>query len=270
MIDTERSLQSVARLHDELLKERAEGLQEAARTAKARLAEREEALARLRAQVNSLKESLAAAPAPLPRAPAPAPVCPVPARPAPLPVPAKEAPAYSAVAKASVPRTAGRSHTRTAGWRNISAYAAIAACALLLELGGARRPATASPNLAVLAQPAPAPVSGARAAAKGAPVVVDDDRSQEALLLVHEWRLPGDEKSLGERLGGELELPGGRPAWRVERVAEHGYRVTFQPAPKDLPYAFEADIETRVVWPTPETQELLAPRFTAAFRDAVR
>lgn len=250
MIDTERSLQNVARLHDEILRERAEGLHEAAQTAKARLAEREETLSRLRAQVNSLKASLAPVPVKLA------------ARPAPLPVPAKEAPASPATAKASIPLTAG--------WRKIAPYAAIAACALLLELGGARRPATASPDLAALAHPAPAPVSGARAAAKGAPVVVDDDRSQEALLLVHEWKLPGDEKSLGERLGGEHDLPGGRPAWRVERTAEHGYRVTFQPAPKDLPYAFEADIDARVVWPTPETQELLAPRFTAAFRDAVR
>lgn len=259
MIDTERSLQNVARLHDEILRERAEGLREAAQTAKARLAEREEALARLRAQVDSLKASLVPVPAPLPRiaAPVPAPVRPVPVRP--VPVPATEAPADSAIAKTAIPRTAG--------WLP---YAAIAACALLLELGGARRPATASPNLAVLAQPAASPVSGARAAAKGAPVVVDDDRSQEALLLVHEWKLPGDEKSLGERLGGELELPGGRPSWSVERTGEHGYRVTFQPAEKDLPYAFEADIDARVVWPTPETQELLAPRFTAAFRDAVR
>lgn len=267
MIDTERSLQNVARLHDEILRERAEGLHEAAQTAKARLAEREEALCRLRAQVASLKASLAPAPlalapAPLPRVAAPAPVRPVAARPVPVTVPSKEGPANSAIAKAPIPRTAG--------WRTFAPYAAIAACALLLELGGVRRPATASPDLAALAHPAPEPVSGARAAAKGAPIVVDDDRSQEALVLVHEWKLPGDEKSLGERLGGELELPGGRPSWSVERTGEHGYRVTFQPAETDLPHAFEADIDARVVWPTPETQELLAPRFTAAFRDAVR
>ena len=130
--------------------------------------------------------------------------------------------------------------------------------------------ASASPDLGALARPAPAVVANARPAAKGAPVVVDDDRSEEALLLVHEWKLPGDEKSLGDRLGGQVDLPGGRPAWSVERTGARGYRVTFQPREKDLPYAFEADIESRVVWPTPETQELLAPRFTAAFRDAVR
>ncbi|MCM2304876.1 MAG: hypothetical protein NDJ72_09255 [Elusimicrobia bacterium] len=248
MRDTERSLETVARLHSEIMRERAEGLHEAARGAKSRLAEREAALARLREQVASLKASLAAP------APAPAPV--VRAAPAPSPAPAR--------VPVRVPVAA------PARWRSLAPYAAIAACAVGLELGGARRPAPAAPNLSALAQPAPAVVASARPAAKGAPVVVDDDRSQEALLLVHEWKLPGDQKSLGERLGGELELPGGRPAWSVERTGEHGYRVTFQPAENDLPYAFEADIESRVVWPTPETQELLAPRFTAAFRDAVR
>jgi len=258
MIDTERSLQTTARLHDELLRERAEGLHEAARAAKARLAARAEALAGLRAQVASLKAALAPAAAAAPIAvtvPAPAATA--------KPLPEKEAFAGSA-------RTATASLPRNAGWHSLAPYAAIAAFAFILELGGARRPASAAPNLNNFAHPAPAVVAGVRPPAKGSPVVVDDDRSEEALLLVHEWKLPGDEKSLGERLGGEVDFPGGRPAWSVERTGARGYRVTFQPAAKDLPYAFEADVESRVVWPTPETQELLAPRFTAAFRDSVR
>ena len=238
MIDTERSLERAAELH------------EAARTAKTRLAEREAALARLREQVSALKAALA----PAPVAPPAIRAQPVPVR---LPAPvARPAPAPS--------------RQPASGWRPYAPYAAIAACALLIELGGARQPAPAAPDLTALAHPPPAVVANSRPAAKGAPVVTDDDRSEEALLMVHEWKLPGDEKSLGERLGGELDLPGGRPAWTVERTGAHGYRVTFQPAEKDLPYSFEADIESRVVWPTPDTQELLAPRFTAAFRDAVR
>lgn len=251
MIDTERSPETTARLQAEIMRERAEGLREAAQSAKSRLAEREEALARLRAQVATLKASLRPVAAPVP----------APARP--VAVREKEAFAGSA-------RTATASLPRTAGWNSLAPYAAIAACAVVLELGGARRHAQAAPDLTALVQPAPAVVSNARPAAKGSPVVVDDDRSQEALLLVHEWKLPGDEKSLGERLGGEVDLPGGRPSWSVERTGARGYLVTFQPAEKDLPYAFEADIESRVVWPTAETQELLAPRFTAAFRDSVR
>lgn len=231
MMDTERSMRV-----------RAEGLREAAQTAKLTVRERERALARLREQVSSLKASMAPSPAPV-AVPVPAPVVAV-KRPGPAPV--------------------------KPGWPRLAPYAAILGCALALELGGARRPASASPDLGALVRPAAAVVANERPAAKGAPVLVDDDRSEEALLLVHEWKLPGDEKTLGDRLGGQLDVPGGRPAWTVERTGARGYRVTFQPLEKDLPFSFEADLEARVVWPTPETQELLAPRFTAAFRDAVR
>lgn len=234
MTETERSLETLARLHSEILRERAEGLHEAAQTAAKRLVAREEALARLRNQVAMLKASLNPAPVEMPR-------------PVSIAPPAPKAP----LAVIDSPKANQRD------WKSFAPYAAIAACALAFEFAGANRPAAA-------------PVTNARPAAKGAPVVVDDDRSMEAMLLVHEWKLPGDEKSLGERLGREMDLPGGRPAWSVERTGAHGYRVTFQPAEKDLPYAFEADIDSRVVWPTPETQELLAPRFTAAFRDSVR
>ena len=243
MIDTERSLETVARLQAEIMRERAEGLHEAAQSAKTRLVAREEALARLRGQVAMLKASLH------------------PAQPTAIQmIPSAEPNAF--------PTPMARSET--SHWMSYAPYAAIAACAIILELGGAPRPAVIARNLATLVHPAPAVVLNTKPAAKGAPVVVDEDRSEEALLLVHDWKLPGDAKSLGERLGSELEIPGGRPSWSVERTGAKGYRVTFQPAPKDLPYAFEADIESRVVWPTPETQELLAPRFTAAFRDAVR
>ncbi|PIR15191.1 MAG: hypothetical protein COV48_15765 [Elusimicrobia bacterium CG11_big_fil_rev_8_21_14_0_20_64_6] len=248
MIDTERSLESLAKLHSEIMKERAEGLREAALSSRSRLVEREEALARLRVQVAMLKESLKAAPAAAPvRAPAPAPIAAV--------VRAVPAPAVR-------PAPAARGFN----WQSLAPYAAIAACAVFIEIGGPNRPASAAPNIAALAQPAPVVIQRERVAAKGAPVVTDDDRSQEAMLLVHEWKLPGDEKSLGERLGGEIDLPGTRPAWKVERTGARDYRVTFQRADKDIPYAFEADIEARVVMPTPETQALLAPRFTAAVR----
>lgn len=263
MMDTERSPEKTARLQDEIMRERAEGLREAAQSAKLRLQERERALARLRAQVSSLKTALAPAPVPAPvRVPARVPVA---AAVETRPLPAREKEAFAGSA-----RTAAASLPRAGRWHTLAPYAAIAACAVVLELGGARRPASAAPDLGSLARPAAAVVASARPAAKGAPVLVDDDRSEEALLLVHEWKLPGDEKTLGDRLGGQVDLPGGRPAWTVERTGARGYRVTFQPLEKDLPFSFEADIESRVVWPTPETQELLAPRFTAAFRDAVR
>ncbi len=247
MMDTERSLQEVARQYAEVMRERAEGLRDAAQVKQSRLLAREEALARLRAQVAALKSSLEKPAAPAARA-----------------VPAKEAGMDSArFTPASPPRTEPKR-------ASYAPYAAILLFAAVMELAGARGTAPRAPDLSSLVRPAPEVVQAVKPAVKGAPVVADEDRSQEALLLVHEWKLPGDAKSLGERLGGELDLPGGRPAWTVERVAEKGYRVTFQPAEKDVPLAFEADIESRVVWPTPETQELLAPRFTAALRDSVR
>ncbi len=252
MIDTERSLEDLARLHAEIMRGRADGLHEAAQSAKTRLVERQEALARLRTQVAALKASLNPPPVPAPVR---------------MSVPEKEAVLDSArFTTASLPRT-------EKNWRSYAPHAAIVACAALMELSGARHAAPAALDLASLIRPAPAVVTvtaPAKTAAKGSPVLAEEDRSQEAMLLVHEWKLPGDEKSLGERLGGEMDLPGGRPAWTVERTTEKGYRVTFQPGDKDVPLAFEADIEARVVWPTPETQDLLAPRFTAALRDAVR
>lgn len=227
MMDTEQSLETLARLHAEIMRERAEGLRKAAQAAKIRLIEREEALERLRAQVALLQASLVA-------------------------VPEKQA-------AMDLARFTTTCLPRTVNWKSFAPHAVIAVCAVFIELSGARLPAPAAANPGVFISPAP------ELAAQSAPVA-DDDRSQEALLLVHEWKLPGDAKSLGERLGGEFEPPGGRPSWRVERTGAHDYRVTFQPAEKDLPYAFEADIEARIVRPTPETQELLAPRLTAAFR----
>jgi hypothetical protein len=276
MIDNERSLADLTRLHDDIMRERAAGLHEAAASKKDMLVEREEALARLRLQVAMLKKSLhgarAAQPQPAPRTPSPitpsprisppprAFAAPVPT-PAPVrPVPAKEAFPDSATVKASPART---------GLSVLAPYLAIAACAAFVELTRARRAPAPTPDLADLARPAPAIVANGHAAAKGAPVVSDDDRSQEALLLVHEWKLPGDEKTLGDRLGEGMDLPGGRPAWSVDRVGENGYRVTYQPGADSPAFSFEADLAARVVWPTAETQELLAPR-VAALRDAAR
>ena len=228
MIDTERSIEDLARLQKSIQK------------SQAILVKSEEALARMRTQVASLKASLdrgrpATAPVALTH---PVPVArPVQAR----PVQARAATVVSA---------------RTSRWRTAAPYAAILACAAFLELSGARRP---SPQAAVpenISRPAPT-------------VLSDDDRSQEALLLVHEWKLPGDDSSLSERLGGALDLPGARPAWSVERTGARGYRVTYQENAVSLPYAFDADLEGRAVWPTAETQELLAPRLVS-LRDAVR
>lgn len=249
MSDNERELMLVVRLHDDILRERAEGLRDSAEASRTRLAEREASLARLRTQVAALKASLA-----------------------PKAVPAKEGVLDSARFTApSLPRpaVAAPAAPKPTSWTRFAPYAAIAVAALAFDLAGARRPVAAQArDMSAFARPAVAPVVlREKPAAKGVPVVADEDRSQEAMLLVHEWRLPGDEQTLGERLGGALDLPGGRPAWSVERTAESSYRVTFRAGERDVPLAFEADLASRVVWPTAETQDLLAPRF-AALRDS--
>ena len=110
-------------------------------------------------------------------------------------------------------------------------------------------------------------LANGRTPAKGAPI--DDDRSQEALLLVHEWTLPGDGMPLDRRLGAGRDLPGSRPTWSVERTGDNGYRATFQESPGSATYAFDVDLESRSVWPTADTQELLTPSL-AALGDAPR
>lgn len=255
MIGTEPSLERVALLHARAMRERAEGLRESARTAQARLVAREESLARLRAQVDLLKRSLGSRPAPAKEA------APDSARVAAASLPR----AGAAVAAAAAPDVATGSGRPRGRLRALAPYAAILLCAAGLERGRSVRPAPLSPELVRLARPAFVPAAG-HATAKGAPVVGDDDRSQEALLLVHEWKLPGDLKTLGERLGGELDLPGGRPTWSVERTGERAYRVTHQAGADARPYSFDADLDARMVWPAPETQELLAPQL-AALRD---
>ena len=263
MIDTERSIDELSRLHLQIMHKSAEALQEATQTSQKLLMEREEAIARLRTQVASLKASLERGrPVVAARTASVAVV----ARPAifvqTIPGPAKED------AEDSAPKAA--SLARPGWWRNIAPYAALIVCAAGLEIGRSRHANAELANLAALAHPAPAVFAdNGRAYSKGGPVLSDDDRSPEAVLLVHEWKLPGDEMSLSERLGGDLDLPGGRPSWSVERTSERGYRVTYQEGVNSLPYSFEADLDAKVVWPTAETQELLAPRL-ASLRDAAR
>lgn len=276
MNDTERSFADLARLHDDILRERALGLKDGSADVRAELVAREEAMARLRTQIAELKASIARLDAQKP-APVVAPVSaatprviPVTPRisapvvqtapvPAPPPVRVKEAVRISATATASSTR---------AGFATLAPYLVILAFAGVVEARGARR-AAAEADYSDLARPAVSVAAQGQASAKGALVVGDEDRSQEALLLVHEWKLPGDDKSLGDRLGGVVDVPGTRPAWSVERTGEKSYRVTYQMSAESASYSFDADLEGRVVWPAPDTAELLAPQL-ASLRDAPR
>lgn len=90
------------------------------------------------------------------------------------------------------------------------------------------------------------------------PPAADDDRGAEALLLVHEWKPAGVERTLLERLGGELDRPGHPPAWSVERTGPSEYLVRFRDGASE--YAFETDVAARVVRPVADADSLFARR----------
>lgn len=85
-----------------------------------------------------------------------------------------------------------------------------------------------------------------------------DDQSAEALALVRQWRMAGDDQSLFERLGGVVEHPGGVPAWSAEMAEAGVYLVIFREAAGAPIYAFEANLASRTVLPTPEATHQLA------------
>jgi len=91
----------------------------------------------------------------------------------------------------------------------------------------------------------------------------DDGGSEEALLLAHDWRMPGDERTIADRLGSGTVPPGSKPEWTAERTGERTYRVTFTPSGTETGYDFDVDLSSRRVDPTPETAELISPRLTA-------
>jgi hypothetical protein len=143
-----------------------------------------------------------------------------------------------------------------AAWKK-APYAALLAAAVAFQLRPAPRVAAGIPLASIT--PAPrAPLVPSMASE-----AVEDEGADEALLLVHEWRLPGDVRTLAERLGSSMELPGTRPAWTAERTGEHMYRVSFRESADAPGYDFDVDLEARRVDPTPETAPLISPLLTA-------
>lgn len=150
----------------------------------------------------------------------------------------------------STTAAAARGRVRLARWAPYAALAVLAVASQLPE----RRPA------APPADAAPAPVLRLDPALETAE---DDDRGNEAIALVHEWRVPGDDRPVIERLPQPPEPPGVRPAWTAERTGEKIYRVSFRPAQAEPSMEFEVDLDARRVDPSPDTAERLAPRLTA-------
>lgn len=91
-------------------------------------------------------------------------------------------------------------------------------------------------------------------AARPAPV---DPDAADAILLVQESRPAGDEATVLRRLAGAVRNPAYPRGWSAERTEEAHYLVIFR-EPAGVPaYAFEVDLESESVEPTPETVERL-------------
>jgi hypothetical protein len=116
------------------------------------------------------------------------------------------------------------------------------------------RPAPARPPLPPLSLPA-------------ATVRADEevDGAQRALLLAGGWREPDDGRTLDERFGPAVDLPGAAPAWDAERTGERTYAVTRR-APSGDVYEFEVDVALDRVAPAPETRRRLSPLYVAQSR----
>lgn len=167
-------------------------------------------------------------------------------------------PALPVAARVSVPavlRTQTRRHAPSIAYAALpflvigaAAYAAhvkIAPHVRVLEAPAADAAAFTSGRDALLAAEPPAPTAEA-------------EEGAEALLLVHDWRPAGEERTVLEMLGGELDRPGRPPVWSVERVGTRQYLVRFRDGGSE--HAFEADLEARSVRPAPDVDALLAHR----------
>jgi len=91
----------------------------------------------------------------------------------------------------------------------------------------------------------------------------DGDEGGEAVALVQEWRAPGDERILADRLGGTLGLPGTRSPWSTERTGEKTYRVSFEAGELQPRLEFDVDLDARRVDPSPDTAQFLTPSLAA-------
>ena len=223
------------------LRDKALNLRESVTSSRARMSAQKERLERLRREIAELR-ALVEKPLSGPTVEA---VRPASDRSAPF---VKEAASVSAAATAPF-----KTGARYDSWKPVP-YIAIFFLAVGMQMHASRAKALAAraafPAMPAVAVRPPAPV-------------LDDGGADEALLLAHDWRLPGDERPLSERLGSDTNPPGTQPEWTAERTGERTYRVTFRANRAGAGYDFDVDLTARRVDPTPETAELISPRLVS-------
>lgn len=86
---------------------------------------------------------------------------------------------------------------------------------------------------------------------------VADQDGLEAIALAQDWRAAGDDKPVLVRLAATVRNPAYPRAWSAEKTEADAYLVIFR-APAGYPvYAFEVNLESEEVTPTPEAVERL-------------
>jgi hypothetical protein len=84
-----------------------------------------------------------------------------------------------------------------------------------------------------------------------------DPDGLDAIALVQDWKPSGDEKPVLRRLAGAVRNPAYPRAWSAEKTEDDSYLVLFR-EPAGYPvYAFEVNLESEAVQPTPEAVERL-------------
>ena len=232
------------------LRDKALNLRESVNSSRARMSAQQERLEQLRKEIAELRALVEKS--------SPAPVSPVPVRSAlvrstPIrSMPVRSAPIVKEVVPVSAAATASsRMGASDGSWKPVP-YIAIFFVAVGMQMHASRMKARAP-----LAVPLAAPLASAPVAAP------DDGGADEALLLAHDWRLPGDERPLSERLGSDTNPPGSKPEWTAERTGERTYRVSFKQSGAEAGYDFDVDLTARRVDPTAETAELISPRLAS-------
>jgi|CXWL01.1.fsa_nt_gi hypothetical protein len=85
---------------------------------------------------------------------------------------------------------------------------------------------------------------------------VDQD-ALEAIALVQDWHVTGDEKAVAQRLASVVRNPYYPRAWSAEKMGEDSYLVIFREPAGSPVYAFEVGLESESVEATPEARDRL-------------
>lgn len=94
----------------------------------------------------------------------------------------------------------------------------------------------------------------AKAAVRAAAV---DPDAQDAIALVQGWHAAGDDKEVLTRLGTVVRNPSYARAWSAEKTEGDSYLVLFREPAGAPVYAFEVNLESEAVEPSPEAVERL-------------